>query len=210
MPRRDSLLASLCAAWFVSALLLPCAPAQDAARTIFLVARPELTDPNFRETVLMVTQSDDAATIGLILNRPLTRSLAEVLPGERFRRFTEPLYFGGPVSNNGLFALFQGDKSSNPTITMLPGVQFAVHPDTIDALLRNPPAKIRFFSGYSGWAPGQLENEISRGDWFVMNADAETAFRKDPSRLWPELVRRARAVRADAGRADAPRRSEAL
>jgi len=200
MPRRASLLGSLCAACFLCTLLLPCALALDVARAMLLVARPELADPNFRETVVLVAQADNTDTIGLILNRPLNRSLAEVLPGERFRRFTEPLYFGGPVSSNGLFALFQGDRGSIPTITMIAGVQLALHPDAIDSLLRKPPETIRFFSGYSGWAPGQLTGEIERGDWFVLDADAATAFRKDPSRLWPDLVRRARAVRADAGR----------
>jgi putative transcriptional regulator len=211
MPRRARLLGSLCATCLVSALLLPCVLAQDATRTLLLVARPELPDANFRDTVVMVSQSDNSETIGLILNRPLTRSLADVLPGERFSRFSEPLYFGGPVANNVLIALFRGPRTSDQTVAMLPDVQLALDPDTIDGLLRKPPATIRFFSGYSGWGPGQLMAEVSRGDWFVLDADADTPFRKDPSRLWPELSRRARAVRADAG-ADArePRTRRAL
>jgi putative transcriptional regulator len=83
---------------------------------------------------------------------------------------------------------------------MLPGVYFAVLPDSVDALLGDPPRKIRFFSGYAGWAPGQLQGELDRGDWLVVDADAKSVFLKDTSRLWQDLVRRARAVRADATR----------
>ncbi|HEY6721597.1 MAG TPA: YqgE/AlgH family protein, partial [Burkholderiales bacterium] len=53
--------------------------------------------------------------------------------------------------------------------------------------------------GYSGWAPGQLRGEIDRGDWLIVDADADTVFRKDTSKLWRDMVRRASAVRADAG-----------
>jgi putative transcriptional regulator len=81
---------------------------------------------------------------------------------------------------------------------MLPGIFFAILPDSVDALLSKPPEKIRFFSGYSGWAPGQLQAEIDRGDWLVVDADAKTVFRRDTSRLWQDMVQRARAVHAEA------------
>lgn len=178
------------------ASFLPSVLAQDAERGVFLVARPGMPDP-FRETVVLVARASNAQAVGVILNRPLGRSLADVLPGERFRRFAEPLHFGGPVAVDGLFALFLGEKVGAAVIAMIPGVQLALDPDTIDALLRNPPAKIRFFSGYSGWGPGQLDEEIARGDWFVLDADAENAFRADSSKLWQDLLRRARAVRAE-------------
>src|SRR5258705_13100465 len=79
---------------------------------------------------------------------------------------------------------------------MLPGLYLAVVPDSVDALLNTPPPKIRFFSGYSGWAPGQLRGELDRGDWLVVNADAATVFLKDTSRLWQDMERRAGAMHA--------------
>jgi len=185
----------LCAA-LLAAVLMPGVLAQDASRGVFLVARPGMPDPNFGESVVLVQRGAGSEAVGVIINRPLGRSLAQVLPGERFRRFTDPVHFGGPVGADMLFALFLGDKAPGQAITMIPGMHLALDPDSIDGLLRNPPAKIRFFSGYSGWAPGQLDNEILRGDWLVLDADAETAFRTDASRLWQDLVKRARAVRA--------------
>ncbi len=172
--------------------------AQGSSKALFLIARPGMPDPNFRETVVLVTQEESAEATGVVINRPSNRSLAEVLPGERFKPFKEPIFFGGPVAPQGLFAVFQADRFSGAAVRMLPGLYLAVVPDSIDALLNNPPPKIRFFSGFSGWAPGQLQAELDRGDWLVVDADAETVFQKDTSRLWQDMVRRASAVRADA------------
>jgi putative transcriptional regulator len=175
------------------------AAAQSSSKTLFLVAKPGMPDPNFRESVVLVTQDETAQAIGVIINRPTHRSLAEVLPGERFKRFTEPVFFGGPVAPDGLSAVFRAEKPPGEALMMLPGLHLALHPDTIDKMLKNPSLIIRFFTGLSGWGPGQLRGEIERGDWFVVDADADTVFRKDVSNLWREMVRRASAVRADSG-----------
>ena len=126
--------------------------AQGASKTVFLIARPGMPDPNFRETVVLVTQEEGAETTGVIINRPTDRSLAEMLPSERFKPFKEPIFFGGPVAPQGLFAVFQADRTgfSGAAVPMLPGLYLAVVPDSIDALLNNPPPRIRFFSGYCG------------------------------------------------------------
>jgi putative transcriptional regulator len=189
------------AALLALVLFAAAAHAQAPSKAFFLIAKPGMPDPNFRETVVLVVQGTDSAATGVIINRPTNRSLAELLPSERFESFTDPIFFGGPVAPQGLFALFQADKFSGAAVPILPGVYLAVLPDSVDALLGKPPAKIRFFSGYSGWAPGQLQGELDRGDWLVVDADARTVFLKDTSRLWQDMVRRARAVRADA---DAP------
>ena len=188
------------AALLALAVFAGAAHAQGPSKAFFLVAKPGMADPNFRESVVLVAQGENSAATGVIINRPTDRSLAELLPGARFESFTDPIFFGGPVAPQGMFALFQADKSSVAAMTMLPGLYFAVAPDSVDAVLNNPPSKIRLFSGYSGWAPGQLQGELDRGDWLVVDADAPTVFRKDTSRLWQDMVRRARAVRADATR----------
>lgn len=174
------------------------AHAQAPSKPIFLIARPGLPDPNFRESVVLVVNSDRGDATGVIINRPTDRSLADILPGERFGAFTDPIYFGGPVAMQGLFALFEAPAYSGPALPMLPGVWLAVRPDSVDALLDKPPARIRFFSGYSGWGPGQLRGELDRGDWLVVDADAKTVFKRDTSRLWQDMLRRARAVHAGA------------
>lgn len=164
---------------------------------VFLVATPALADPNFRRSVVLVTQSPDGGTVGFIVNRPGRRSLAQILPdNELLKRFTEPLYLGGPVEAAGLFALFRSKDNPQGALRVLGDVSFALDPAVVEIVLRAPPERVRLFNGYAGWAPGQLAAELERGGWYVLNADADTVFRKDMDKLWEELVRRARAVTA--------------
>jgi putative transcriptional regulator len=198
LSRRAALLAL--PVWFLAAG----ACAQGSSNTLFLIARPGMPDLNFRESVVLVTQDERSQATGVIINRPTDRSLAGLLPGERFKSFTEPIFFGGPVALQGLFAVFRADSVPGEALTMLPGLYLALQPDTIDALLKRPPPKIRFFLGYSGWAPGQLRGELERGDWLIVEADADTVFLKDTSRLWRDMVQRASAVRTEGGPVRAP------
>ena len=92
--------------------------------------------------------------------------------------------------------MFRAPDSPGESFPVIEDVHIALHPETIEQLLRKPPAAVRFFVGYSGWAPGQLKGELGRGDWWIVQADADTVFRKDSTTLWDELVRRARSVTA--------------
>ena len=164
---------------------------------VFLVAKPALVDPNFRHSVVLVTQAPNGSTVGFIINRPGRRSLAQILPdNEVLKRFTEPLYLGGPVEAAGLFAVFRAPENPQGALRVLGDVSFAMDPAVVEILLHAPPERLRFFNGYSGWAPGQLAAELERGGWYVLNADADTVFRKDMDTLWEELIRRVRAVTA--------------
>jgi putative transcriptional regulator len=174
-----------------------------SAQGLLLVAKPNMLDGNFNETVVVVTQDINGAALGVIINRPTPQSLAGLLPNnEKLKRFTDPLYFGGPVEEGGLFAVYQvdgpgqGDMKLGQAYALLPGVNLALHPEAVETLMEKPPAKIRFYAGYAGWQPGQLRAEIERGAWYVMDADATTLFRSDTSKLWSELIGRMRSVTA--------------
>jgi putative transcriptional regulator len=185
----------------VAALLgsAPLASAQsgETPNGVFLVATPALADPNFSHSVVLVTQAPDGSTVGFIVNRPGRHSLAEILPeNEMLRRFTEPLYLGGPVEGGGLFAVFRAKENPPGALRVLDDVSFALDPAVVEKLLHTPPERVRFFNGFAGWAPGQLAAELQIGGWYVLNADAEIVFRKDMHGLWEELVVRARAITA--------------
>jgi putative transcriptional regulator len=187
------------AALLAAALALGAAAAHAQApeRGFFLVAKPTILDPNFSRTVVLIAHAPDGGTVGVILNRPTKQSLADVLPGNaQLARFTEPLHFGGPVEPVGLFAAFRAAESPGESLPVIEDVYIALHPETVEQLLKKPPAAVRFFVGYAGWGPGQLRGELERGDWWVVAADADTAFRKDTATLWDDLARRARSVTA--------------
>lgn len=170
------------------------AAAENVANGIFLVATKALRDPNFRETVVLVTQPRDSGPFGVIINRPLARRLADVLPGdEALKGRRDVIYYGGPVARDGLVFLVRSQEPPVRALRILKDVYVTAQRSEIEGALNklDSTTALRVYAGHSGWAPGQLQNEIARGSWHVLPADAQTVFEKDPATLWPELSKRA-------------------
>jgi putative transcriptional regulator len=172
----------------VAIAALAAAQPAEAPNGLLLIAKPNLVDPNFRETVVLVTQAPDSSTLGVILNRPTT------LRGEK----GETLYFGGPVMPRVTVALFVPDSApSAPAFHVLRGVYLSMHPGNLDSLPARPGQRYRLYQGFSAWAPGQLERELQLDGWFVMPASEDLVFRADTRGMWRELLEKARGGRAD-------------
>jgi len=183
----------------LAALAGPASAAETQANAIFLVAKRELSDPNFRETVVLVTHPPQGGPFGVIVNRPLGARLSEVFTDQPLLQGRkEVLYYGGPVGRQGLVFLVRSSTPPQGATLALRDVFFTSDIEMIEKLFqrKDPLAGLRVFAGYSGWAPGQLQNEIARGGWLVVPADAESVFDKDPAGLWPELIERATARQA--------------
>jgi len=165
--------------------------------SILLVARRDLPDPFFRDSVVLVTNNAGGAPVGVIINRPTDVPLTKLFPDiERLRVGADKVFFGGPVRRQELVFLFRAAKPPEDAIEVLDGIYLSSSLEVLrDLLGREKPADgLRVFAGYAGWAPGQLEGEIARGDWHLVRADAATLFAKKPETLWQELERRASAV----------------
>jgi len=161
---------------------------------IVLVAKPSLTDPNFRETVVLVTQAPDASTVGVILNRPTA---------ERHKKTGEAIYFGGPVMPKVKLAIFGADRMpAAAAFHVSQGIWLSMHPGNIDALPSRPGQRLRFFTGFAGWAPGQLQRELELDAWFVLPVTEDLLFRADTKGLWKELMQKARGSRAEGPNGD--------
>ena len=184
-------------------LLLACVagPALAQPNAILLVAKPGLADPNFRETVVLVTRAPDGSTLGVVLNRPSSMRLAELAPSwPGAERFTQPLHVGGPVMRQVVVALFVSENPPKATaFHVLQRVYLSMPPDNIEPLAGEPATRVRLFAGFAGWAPRQLEAEIAAGGWYVLRASEDLVFREDTSGLWTELVARARGAHASRG-----------
>jgi putative transcriptional regulator len=174
--------------------------------SLLLIAKPTLLDPNFSRTVVLVTQAEDASTVGVILNRPAPAKLADFLPGEpAAANYTDRVYQGGPVMRRVLLAVFRADTvPAAPAFPVLKGIYLTMHPDNIKSLLADPARSYRVYAGFSGWAPRQLESEFVRDGWHVLPADAATIFRKETEGMWEELVRRATRPKPTTRRNDIP------
>lgn len=161
---------------------------QDLARGKFLVASEELRGPHFSETVILLLQYDETGAGGLIVNRPMEVTPAEAMPQlEGMDRYRGTLNWGGPVQVNTLRALLNTDAPPENALQIVD----AVHMVPLDEnLAKSTPdsAMLRFYVGYAGWAPGQLEGELAHGSWHILPATAELVFAKDPGAVWQKLV----------------------
>lgn len=178
-----------------TAAAIPAAHAQQdlPANGLLLIAKPSLADPNFSRTVVLVTQTEDGGTVGVIVNRPTTLKLQEFLSDEfNTKNYRDPVYLGGPVMRQALVVLFRSDQQPEaPAFHVLKDVYLTMHPDNIERLLADKDARYRVYAGFSGWAPNQLQSEVTRDGWYFLPADEATLFRANTEGMWQELLERA-------------------
>jgi putative transcriptional regulator len=153
----------------------------------FLIASPHLADTNFYKAVVLMIKHDEEGAFGLILNRPTENTVAEVwkMVGEDEVNCPQPIFLGGPV-NGPLVALHRLKAAAEAEV--LPGVYFAAHKDKMQKLVGQTAKPFRFFTGYAGWAGGQLEEELTAGGWLTAKAKKSLIFRSGDD-LWDQVVR---------------------
>jgi putative transcriptional regulator len=163
-------------------------PQHEPPNGVLLVAKPGLADPNFSQTVVLATQAADGSTVGVILNRPTQA---------KHEQTGAPLFFGGPVMREVVVALFRSERAPDAAaFHVANGIYLTMHPQNLENLFGDRAARAsggyRLFTGFAGWAPGQLQSELARDNWFVLPVSAGLLFRDDTSGMWEELVRKAR------------------
>lgn len=166
------------------------AHAQDGAKPVMLVAKPHLR-AGYSQTVLVVVPFGDGEHVGFIINRPLKLSLGSVFPEhEPSRKVVDPVHFGGPVMVDTMFAVLRAPRNpGGESLPLFADLFVASRANDIDRIIEQTPDDARFFVGFVGWRMGELEAEIAKGFWYVLEPQAELVFRKDSGALWRELVR---------------------
>jgi putative transcriptional regulator len=161
--------------------------ADESLRGSLLIAAPQLLDPNFRRTVVLIAEHGDEGAMGVILNRPSGMNVSDAAPDlEPLVGPEAPIFAGGPVQPTAgvvLAELVEADEPIFDDVVLVPGLGELA--DVVDGVDR-----IRIFAGYAGWGPGQLEDEIGRDDWFVDPARASDVFAEDPEALWASVLER--------------------
>lgn len=157
----------------------------------FLVATKNLAGSSFSEAVILLTHYSNWGATGLAINRPAKITLEEAFPGlEQLQNNHDELYLGGPVKPDAIFVLMKtkqphaGMRNIANDLYFAPGIT-AFH----SGKKPSEGESARAFAGYSGWAPGQLEAEIRRGDWLVIESDLDIVFTEENQSLWKKLTR---------------------
>lgn len=173
---------------------VPAAPPRPASLRagVLLIAHPGLPDPNFARTVVLVLRHGPGGAMGLVLNRPAEVEFQAVfpeLPAPPQDRGS--VHVGGPVAQDGVQVLVGSGPAESRIVD---GVHVARSAQEIGRVLADPShPPVRAYAGHAGWAPGQLEAEIARGDWFLLPAHSRDVFlsRADTGTLWRQLLDRA-------------------
>jgi putative transcriptional regulator len=155
---------------------------------------PQLLDPNFRRSVVLLLHHDSDFTFGLVLNRPseiAAESLCASL-GIDWKGAPEVLVdWGGPVQPNTGWVLLGDDAGAalEDATDVTDDLRFAGSLDSLRKLAASPPCRMRLFLGYAGWGAGQLEAELAQGAWLVAPLSNRAVFEVDADDLWERVLR---------------------
>ncbi|MES1255832.1 MAG: YqgE/AlgH family protein [Acidobacteriota bacterium] len=170
-----------------------------------LLSMPQLLDPNFSRTVILLCKHNDDGAFGLVVNRPLVATGRVVLsldpvvpdhtigtPHEMVRDDLE-VWVGGPVEPERSWILVHGagEGEYGGGMAVADGVTLSTSPALLQRLLApSPPHDARLVVGYSGWGPGQLEAELRASAWLIGEVDCDLIFKTPADRMWETAIRR--------------------
>ncbi|MEO2021935.1 MAG: YqgE/AlgH family protein [Pirellulaceae bacterium] len=151
----------------------------------FLVASRHLPDENFFQSVVLIIQHTEEGAVGFILNRPTAKTIRDIWPviSEETCDSDARINNGGPV-DGPLMAVHMSTFLSEEEI--VPGVHLATQKDNIHRLITHSNKPFRVFSGYAGWGPGQLDQELEAGGWLTTPAESTDVF-SEPDKMWKRV-----------------------
>jgi putative transcriptional regulator len=168
----------------------------DLITPVLLMAMPQVLDPYFHRSVVLLLQHEDRGSYGFVVNRPSTHKVSEILRGMEIGwggRGEEVAYAGGPVHQHVgtvLFAPVLPMGGPDDTATeVAPGLALTQHVGDLSRLAEAPPDRFRLLLGYAGWGEGQLMEEILRNDWLTAPLENDLIFVPEPDQMWSAALR---------------------
>ena len=157
-----------------------------------LLSEPFMPDENFRRTVVMVCEHNrQNGTVGLIINKPINIRLNDIV--EDFPPFKGKVFLGGPVGTDTLQFLHSLGEQIEGSVKLAEGLYWGGDFEQVKVLISEDKVQlnqIRFYLGYSGWEPGQLDNEIRENSWIITQGTHQQIFQTQHDLLWREVMRK--------------------
>ena len=161
-----------------------------------LLAMPQLADPNFSRSVVLMIEHSENGSFGLVINHPSPIKATELLESLEMSWHGEDsavVWAGGPVQPSTGWVLHEPVGVASPgaggTIEITSTISLSTSPDRLRAISMQPPRNIRLILGYSGWGPGQLAQEMARGAWLHTAADPKLVFETPPDEIWDRAMK---------------------
>ena len=161
----------------------------DSLRGKLLIASPALTDPNFARSVVLMTEHSENGAMGIVLNRPADAEARELMPAVEEIAQDDPLFIGGPVQPQAVVLLAEFADTDAAAWIVVADVGLA-SAETELSQLGDAVRRGRFYAGYSGWGPGQLELELEVESWIIEAPLPTELFPDDPESLWSDVLER--------------------
>jgi len=158
---------------------------------MLLVASPDLLDPNFKRSVVLLCEHGQDGSFGLIINKPLNIKISDAV--EDLADWDMPLNVGGPVQNNTIHVLHSRGDLISESVNIQDGVYWGGNYEQIQSLINTGQINtedFRFFLGYSGWGVGQLEDEMYEDSWYQASVDHNLVFNTLPEKMWANVLRK--------------------
>lgn len=152
----------------------------------FLIAMPAMDDPNFSRTLIYLAEHNDEGALGVIVNRPIEMTLAELFEKvdialDAADLAQRPVYFGGPVQTDRGFVLHRPAGAWHSSLKVNDEIALTSSKDILESLGANgEPADVLISLGYAGWSAGQLEEELKQNAWLTVPADMSIVFALPP------------------------------
>jgi putative transcriptional regulator len=164
------------------------------AAPALIIAMPDLLDPNFHRTVVLLVEKSEEGAFGIVVNRASDSKVSELCSGLNVdwggdERATA--LYGGPVGPQQGF-LLHGEVADDVTVNsreVAPGIRIASDMETFRLLCRRPPDDFRVLLGYAGWGAGQLESEMRGGAWLAADVSPDLVFKTPLDEIWSKTLR---------------------
>ncbi len=168
------------------------AAAAASGEPMLLVAKRSFEDPVYGSTIVLARPVEGGGHVGFIVNKPTKLNLSELFPEhEASKKVADPLFLGGTVDMNLVFALVEEHGSrKDGSIRIAPDLFLAYETKAVDRIIESESDHARFFLGLVVWRPGQLDDELDRGLWYVDQPEAKLVLRRKTDGLWEELLLR--------------------
>ena len=160
------------------------------AKGVLLLAAPFMQDPNFKRSVVLLTEHNATGSIGFIVNKPTSLTLNELV--NDFPPFECKIHVGGPVQPDTLHFIHRSPLLKQDTQLISPGIYWGGNYDELKFLAETgdiKPDDVRFFLGYSGWSADQLADEIKKKSWILSNSKPDFTFEYESETLWKEVLK---------------------
>jgi putative transcriptional regulator len=165
----------------------------ESFRPTLLLSMPQLVDPNFVKTVVLLCDFVPEGAFGLVLNRPteMVASTMVRLEPEIEQGNDLPLCIGGPVEPSRGWILTSDEPDGDEHRTIVDGLYLSTSPSLLRRVLETRPApRARVLAGYAGWGPGQLDEELAQSAWLMYEVALDLVFDTDPALMWETAIRR--------------------